>query len=69
MLEQRTQVRWAAVLPGASDSVSVAPELSAAGCGIDPGQFGVIVVLNVIIGTIAPLMGVVLFVVTGIAYI
>jgi len=37
--------------------------------GIDPVQFGVIVVLNLIIGTITPPMGVVLFVVTRIAEI
>jgi TRAP-type C4-dicarboxylate transport system permease large subunit len=35
--------------------------------GIDPVQFGVIVVLNLIIGTITPPMGIVLFVVTRIA--
>jgi tripartite ATP-independent transporter DctM subunit len=37
--------------------------------GIDPVQFGVMVVLNLIIGTITPPMGVVLFVVTRIAEI
>jgi tripartite ATP-independent transporter DctM subunit len=37
--------------------------------GIDPVQFGVIVVLNLIIGTITPPMGIVLFVVTRIAEI
>jgi TRAP-type C4-dicarboxylate transport system permease large subunit len=40
---------------------------AAASYGIDPVQFGVIVVLNLIIGTITPPMGVVLFVVTRIA--
>jgi len=35
--------------------------------GIDPVQFGVIIVLNLIIGTITPPVGVVLFVVTRIA--
>ncbi|MBV5331394.1 TRAP transporter large permease subunit, partial [bacterium] len=35
--------------------------------GIDPVQFGVIVVLNLIIGTVTPPVGVVLFVVTRIA--
>jgi tripartite ATP-independent transporter DctM subunit len=42
---------------------------AAASYGIDPVQFGVIVVLNLIIGTITPPMGVVLFVVTRIAEI
>jgi tripartite ATP-independent transporter DctM subunit len=37
--------------------------------GIDPVQFGVMVVLNLIIGTITPPVGVVLFVVTRIAQI
>jgi TRAP-type C4-dicarboxylate transport system permease large subunit len=37
--------------------------------GIDPVQFGVIVVLNLIIGTVTPPVGVVLFVVTRIANI
>jgi len=40
---------------------------AAASYGIDPVQFGVIVVLNLIIGTITPPMGIVLFVVTRIA--
>jgi tripartite ATP-independent transporter DctM subunit len=40
---------------------------AAASYGIDPVQFGVMVVLNLIIGTITPPMGVVLFVVTRIA--
>jgi TRAP-type C4-dicarboxylate transport system permease large subunit len=40
---------------------------AAASYGIDPVQFDVIVVLNLIIGTITPPMGVVLFVVTRIA--
>jgi len=35
--------------------------------GIDPAQFGVIMVLNLILGTIHPPIGVVLFVVTRIA--
>jgi TRAP-type C4-dicarboxylate transport system permease large subunit len=35
--------------------------------GIDPVQFGVIMVLNLILGTIHPPIGVVLFVVTRIA--
>jgi len=35
--------------------------------GIDPIQFGVIMVLNLILGTITPPVGVVLFVVTRIA--
>lgn len=42
---------------------------AAASYGIDPIQFGVIVVLNLIIGTITPPMGVVLFVVTRFAEI
>jgi TRAP-type C4-dicarboxylate transport system permease large subunit len=42
---------------------------AAASYGVDPVQFGVIVVLNLIIGTITPPMGVVLFVVTRIAEI
>jgi tripartite ATP-independent transporter DctM subunit len=42
---------------------------AAASYGIDPVQFGVIVVLNLIIGTITPPMGIVLFVVTRIAEI
>ncbi len=42
---------------------------AAASYGIDPVQFGIIVVLNLIIGTITPPMGVVLFVVTRIAEI
>ncbi len=42
---------------------------AAASYGIDPVQFGVMVVLNLIIGTITPPMGVVLFVVTRIAEI
>ena len=37
--------------------------------GIDPVQFGVMVVLNLIIGTVTPPVGVVLFVVTRIAEI
>jgi tripartite ATP-independent transporter DctM subunit len=37
--------------------------------GIDPIQFGVMVVLNLIIGTVTPPVGVVLFVVTRIAEI
>ena len=37
--------------------------------GIDPAQFGVIMVLNLILGTIHPPIGVVLFVVTRIANI
>ena len=40
---------------------------AAASYGIDPVQFGVIVVLNLIIGTVTPPVGVVLFVVTRIA--
>ncbi len=40
---------------------------AAASYGIDPVQFGVMVVLNLIIGTITPPVGVVLFVVTRIA--
>jgi tripartite ATP-independent transporter DctM subunit len=40
---------------------------AAASYGIDPVQFGIIVVLNLIIGTITPPMGIVLFVVTRIA--
>jgi TRAP-type C4-dicarboxylate transport system permease large subunit len=43
--------------------------LAAASYGIDPVQFGVMVVLSLIIGTITPPMGVVLFVVTRIAEI
>jgi TRAP-type C4-dicarboxylate transport system permease large subunit len=42
---------------------------AAASYGIDPVQFGVIVVLNLIIGTITPPMGIVLFVVIRIAEI
>lgn len=42
---------------------------AAASYGIDPVQFGIIVVLNLIIGTITPPVGVVLFVVTRIAEI
>ena len=42
---------------------------AAASYGIDPVQFGVMVVLNLIIGTITPPMGIVLFVVTRIAEI
>lgn len=42
---------------------------AAASYGIDPVQFGVIVVLNLIIGTVTPPVGVVLFVVTRIAEI
>ena len=42
---------------------------AAASYGIDPVQFGVIVVLNLIIGTVTPPMGIVLFVVTRIAEI
>ena len=42
---------------------------AAASYGIDPVQFGVMVVLNLIIGTITPPVGVVLFVVTRIAEI
>ena len=42
---------------------------SASSYGIDPVQFGVMVVLNLIIGTITPPMGIVLFVVTRIAEI
>ena len=41
----------------------------AASYGIDPVQFGVMVVLNLIIGTVTPPVGVVLFVVTRIAEI
>lgn len=40
---------------------------AAIGFGIDPVQFGVIMILNLIIGTIHPPIGVVLFVVTRIA--
>lgn len=40
---------------------------AAASYGIDPVQFGVMVVLNLIIGTVTPPVGVVLFVVTRIA--
>ena len=40
---------------------------TAVGYGIDPVQFGVMMVLNLIIGTITPPVGVVLFVVTRIA--
>lgn len=39
----------------------------AIGYGIDPVQFGVMMVLNIIIGTITPPVGVVLFVVTRVA--
>ena len=42
---------------------------AAASYGIDPVQFGVMVVLNLIIGTVTPPVGVVLFVVTRIAEI
>lgn len=42
---------------------------AAASYGIDPVQFGIIVVLNLIIGTVTPPVGVVLFVVTRIAEI
>ena len=42
---------------------------AAASYGIDPVQFGVIVVLNLIVGTVTPPVGVVLFVVTRIAEI
>jgi tripartite ATP-independent transporter DctM subunit len=42
---------------------------AAASYGIDPIQFGVIMVLNLIIGTVTPPVGVVLFVVTRIAEI
>jgi len=42
---------------------------AAASYGIDPIQFGVMVVLNLIIGTVTPPVGVVLFVVTRIAEI
>jgi len=42
---------------------------AAASYGIDPVQFGVIVVLNLIIGTVTPPVGVVLFVITRIAEI
>ena len=42
---------------------------AAAGYGIDPVQFGIIVVLNLIIGTVTPPVGIVLFVVTRIAEI
>lgn len=42
---------------------------AAASYGIDPVQFGIIVILNLILGTIHPPIGVVLFVVTRIANI
>jgi tripartite ATP-independent transporter DctM subunit len=42
---------------------------AAASYGIDPVQFGVMMVLNLIIGTVTPPVGVVLFVVTRIAEI
>ncbi len=42
---------------------------AAASYGVDPVQFGVMMVLNLIIGTVTPPVGVVLFVVTRIAEI
>jgi TRAP-type C4-dicarboxylate transport system permease large subunit len=42
---------------------------AAAGFGIDPVQFGVVMILNLILGTIHPPIGVVLFITSRIAEI